>query len=351
MNHKEIPTSAENTVLFGHDAAEQSLLSQFHQQRLAHAWLITGPRGIGKATLAYRMARYILAHTSTIASERPKPDEMPGAEHPVFRRVMQGSHSDFLALRKPEDKTVISVDDARKLALLMNNTPAESTWRVVVVDSVDEMNTASANAILKVLEEPPVRAVIFLVSHAPGSLLPTIRSRCRTLPLHTLSEQDFGKALSHALPDIASQERQALFRLAEGSPGRALELHAADSVEIYAQMIVLLERFPAMDAGALYAFSDTFARKNADAAWRVLGELFRRLLGKIISAGGTGQVAAEEVTEGENAVILRLLDASPLDYWLDLWEKSAALWDKADHLHLERRQVVLNLFHELRQAA
>jgi DNA polymerase-3 subunit delta' len=194
VNPPAVPTPRQNPELFGHAAAERRLLDAWASGRLPHAWLICGPRGIGKATLAYRFARFLLkAGDATGGSGRPA-SLASDPQDPVFRRVAAGGHADLLTVERGWDKKrerrrgEIIVDDVRDVGAFLRLTPAEGGWRVVVVDSADEMNPNAANAILKVLEEPPRRAALLLVSHAPGRLLPTIRSRCCRLVLKPLAE-------------------------------------------------------------------------------------------------------------------------------------------------------------------
>jgi DNA polymerase-3 subunit delta' len=190
------PEPRANPILLGHEEAEATMLDALRAGRIHHAWLITGPDGVGKATLAYRFARRLLAG-------QPADDSLAlDPANPVFRRVAAASHADLLTVERAYDekrkrmKTQIAVDDVRKINGFMSLTPAEGGWRVVVVDGAEELNQNSANALLKVLEEPPPRAVLLLVCSAAGRLLPTIRSRCRRLRLAPLGDEPMGKLLS-----------------------------------------------------------------------------------------------------------------------------------------------------------
>src|SRR6188508_960158 len=188
------PPPWRNDRLVGHDAAERTMLAAQQAGKLHHAWLLTGPRGIGKATLAWRFARFVLAGQQG-GLFAAAPDTLDVAREAPGRSLVDArSHPDLFHLRRtlnPDTGRIraeIAVDDVRGLGEFMHMTPAMGDWRVAIVDSADEMNRNSANAVLKVLEEPPAKAVLLIVAHAPGSLLPTIRSRCRRLALHPLAD-------------------------------------------------------------------------------------------------------------------------------------------------------------------
>ncbi|MGB9368216.1 MAG: DNA polymerase III subunit delta', partial [Xanthobacteraceae bacterium] len=190
----DIPHPRQTLSLYGHFGAEQAFLESYRAGRVPHAWLIGGPRGIGKATLAYRMARFVFAYPSPQTAQNAASLALP-PDHPVVRRVAAQGHPDLLALERVADDKgkvpmFIPVDMVRRTIGFFGSTAGEGGWRVCIVDSADEMNAAGANALLKILEEPPSRCLLLVVSHAPGRLLPTIRSRCRHLALRALSAED-----------------------------------------------------------------------------------------------------------------------------------------------------------------
>ena len=227
-----------NDRLVGHDAAEKTLLAAQQGGRLHHAWLMTGPRGIGKATLAWRFAKFLLCGDSQGGLFGGAPDGLyVPADAPGRSLIDARSHPDLFHLRRTLNhdtgrmRAEISVDDVRDLGAFMHMTPAMGKWRVAIVDAADEMNRNAANAVLKVLEEPPPNAVLLIVAHAPGRLLPTIRSRCRRLAMQPLGHDTVMQLLGDYAPDIAQDEKAALANLAEGSIGRALELASAGSLD------------------------------------------------------------------------------------------------------------------------
>jgi DNA polymerase III subunit delta' len=216
-------------VLYGHEAAEARLLKAVQSERLHHAWLISGPRGIGKATLAFRFARYLAQPPA-----RWSPNTLAvSADSEVAHQLSAGAHPNIFVVQRAFDikakrlKTEISVDDSRAAISFVSMTSGTGGWRIVIVDSADDLNISSANALLKMIEEPPARSVVLIVCHNPGSLLRTIRSRCIHLPLEPLAEATVLQAV-RSLPEAAVTANDAAVRtavqLSQGRPGRALEL-------------------------------------------------------------------------------------------------------------------------------
>ncbi len=266
-----IPLPRETTVIFGHGEAERTLLEAYRSARLPHAWLISGPAGIGKATLAFRMARFVLAHPDPRASGVQAATSLAvDPHHPVVRTVAAQTHGDLLVLERTiNEKTNklrqdIQVENVRRTVTFFGSTPGGGGWRVAIVDAVDELNSAGANALLKVLEEPPQRALLLLVSHSAARVLPTIRSRCRLLALRPLPVDELARAAAAATgrnPDDA--DIVAAAAVAEGSVRRALALLDGDALELRSRIVALLDRLPAVDPGALHALGDRLAGTDA----------------------------------------------------------------------------------------
>jgi DNA polymerase-3 subunit delta' len=212
-------------VIVGQDKAVEQFASAWATRKLHHAWLLAGPKGVGKATFAHAGARRVLADAAGPPSDLPRletPDD-----HPMVRLVEAGSHPDMRWLERVENERGnlnrnIKVDQIRSLADLFDLSPAMSAWRVAVIDTVDELEPSGANALLKMLEEPPLNSLFFLVSHAPGRLLPTIRSRCRRLDFQALDDAAMTSILEEKAPETAAAERQRIISMSFGSAGRAL---------------------------------------------------------------------------------------------------------------------------------
>jgi DNA polymerase-3 subunit delta' len=349
-----VPAPRANPDLLGHERAERDLRRLFEAGRLPHAVLLTGPRGIGKATLAFRFARYVLAGGAAPASPLAEPAERAerglgvAPESGVFRRVASGGHADLLVVERAWDprrrrlRSEIVVEDTREIAAFLRLTAAEGGWRVVVVDGADEMNRNAANALLKILEEPPQRALLLLVAHSPGRLLPTIRSRCRRLSLPPLSAETVRLLLARYRPDLPAEGAEALTALADGSIGRALDLAAAGGVALYDEVLALLGRRGGIDPVALHGFADRIARSDAEEAYRAVEELLQQLLAELAASVARGN-AGRETARGGTA--LRPFAArAPAARWAELRERIGRDFARTDDLNLDRKQTLLGAF-------
>ena len=343
--------------LVGHAAAESTLLNAFNSGRMPHAWLIAGPRGIGKATLAFRFARFMLAQGVRGGGmfDGPASSLRISAENPVFARTASLGHADLLVIERAWDergsrwRSEITVDEVRRINAFYTMTAAEGGYRICIVDAADEMNANAANALLKVLEEPPPRSLLLLVAHAPGRLLPTIRSRCRVLRMQALPDADVGSVLRSGLPTQNEADLAALVLLAEGSPGRAMALGEQGGLELFHRMLALLASLPQLDVAGLHGLGDKLAR-GGPGAFRVFGDLIGWWLARLVRAIGAGRTAGEVVPD-EGAVMQRLSACRGLDQWIEVWENVTRLVARADSLSLDRKQVVLSVFSALERAA
>lgn len=265
-----LPHPRETAVLFGHAEAEQALLDAYRGGRIPHAWLI-GEAGIGKATLAYRMATFVLAHPNPAAPAVKNATSLAvPADRPVARRVAGQSHTDLLTLERIfNEKTgklfsSIRVDDVRRTVSFFGSTAGEGGWRIAIVDSVEELEKSGENALLKVLEEPPPRALLLLISHAPGRVLSTIRSRCRLLMLRPLAASNVARAAASVLDQGAdSADILAAAQAADGSVSRALMFLDGPTLELRQRIIALLDGLPHVDQRALHALGDKLGGVDA----------------------------------------------------------------------------------------
>jgi len=256
--------------LFGHTKAEAMLLSAYRSEKPPHAFLLVGPKGIGKATLAYRMARFVLAHPNPGASEvRAATSLAVDPDHPAARRMAAKAHPGLLVIeRTPNEKGVmrlqIAVDDVRRTITFFGTTAGEGGWRIAVVDAVDELNRFGANALLKVLEEPPARSLLLLVCHSPARVLPTLRSRCCVVNMRPLAQADVAAALAAAVGgQVDDADIHAAAAAGDGSVGRALEFLDEDMLSLRRHALAELDRLPALDANALHALGEALAGTDA----------------------------------------------------------------------------------------
>jgi DNA polymerase-3 subunit delta' len=333
-----IPHPRETTAFFGHGEAERTLLDAYRSGRIPHAWLIGGAQGIGKATLAYRMARFVLAHGDPALPKVQKAETLElDPAHPVTRHVAADTHGGLLTLeRTANDKgvmrTVISVEQTRETIAFFGSTAAVDGWRVCIVDTVDELNPNAANALLKVLEEPPRRSLFLLVSHAPARVLPTIQSRCRKLPLRPLATDDVVQAAAQAAqmsPDDASLREAA--DAAEGSVARALALIDGGALKLHQRTAALLDNLPQVDPRELHALGDA------------LGGTDRAALGAFVDS--IDRWIGERLRMGDaNANLPRLARLA------EVWEKIADAARETETYNLERKPLVFSVFGLLQEA-
>lgn len=319
------PRDAER--LEGVEAPAAEFQAALDRGRLHHAWLLTGPAGVGKASFAYRAAMRLLA---------AKPDERSGPlgaapDDPVVRMVRAQSHPDLLVLEREAGKKAIPVDEARRLPEFFAKAPAIARFRVAIIDSADDLNVNAANAVLKTLEEPSGRGVLFLVSHAPGRLLSTIKSRCRRLRFQEWPDERL-TAFVERQTGLSGADARRLAHMAHGAPGRTLSLIDQKALDVDALAGAILKRLPETDEAQIVNLTDGF--RGGEGAGRfalMLERLADRIRERTLETAGEGGAVPER--------------------WAEVWERLAKLPGEAEALNLDRTDAFWTVLADMRAAA
>ena len=332
-----VPHPREQTLLFGHMRVEAVLLDAYRSGRLPHAWIFGGREGIGKATLAWRFARFLAAHpepgTQAVAAATSL---FVPADDAMSRQIAVGASPNIVALRRewneeakpPKHYSVIRVDEVRAASRRFQLSAVGNGWRIAIVDTADDLNINAANALLKLIEEPPPRSLFILVSNQPGRLLPTIRSRCRRLQMEPLGVDD----LSATLTALDRAAEPALVGRARGSVAEALRLQEGTGGKFASEVEGLLRRGPVVDWRAVSALADRISPIRAEADWdSFVGLVFRFLDEEVHRRAGEG--------------------AARLAPLARVWEKFEAGVRTTEALNLDKRPLILSLFDELGTAA
>lgn len=346
------PHPRETRVLFGHAAQETAFLQAHASGRLHHAWMLTGPKGVGKATLAWRAARFLLATPSSDGGmfAPPPPASLDITDsHPVARRLLQlAEPRNFLLRRGPNEKEtalsqVISVEEVRKMKSFFALTAADGGHRTAIIDAVDEMNTAAANALLKLLEEPPPQVTLFLIAHQPARLLPTIRSRCRELRLAPLGPQELADALTQAGGEVAPEDRAPLAELSGGSVGEAFRLTNLDGLKLYTALTRLFASLPRLDRPQALALADLAGARGAAETFDLVVTLIDLLLARLARHGATGTLPPE-AAPGEAALLQRLSpDPAAARAWAELAQTLSARARRGKAVNLDPAALLMDM--------
>ena len=338
-----------NRRLVGQQQAEQTFLSAWQQGRCHHAWLVDGPRGVGKATLAYRIARFVLSQPPEFGQDslfsddpalsQPESLELPDTDDALFDMLATNSHQDFRLLHIPDGKTQISVEQIRDLKGFFNLT-ANAAYRVTLIDSADDLSIQAANALLKLLEEPPAYCLFLLVSHTPARLLPTLRSRCRRLQANRLSDPDMRTLMEALHADTPEDTIDTAIQLANGCPGLASQIIERDQVDLYKEMLECLAEPPASRFGAIDVLADRVSDRTifADFSWLLDQFLMRSI--RVKSMDTLFQPILEEEQSAWST-----LSTSPTADFIQLRDQIHALCTQAGPpANLDRKSLTHTIF-------
>ncbi len=338
----DFPHPREQSAFYGNADAEQRLLQSYARGRIHHAWILGGPSGIGKATLAYRFARFVLKYPPESVAQGNTPHDCHIAEEdPVFRRVAALGHSDLFVARRPYDqkakrlKRDLDAETIRKTSKFFTTTSGVGGWRVCIVDAADDMNRTAANALLKILEEPPDRCLFLLISHAPMRLLETIRSRCIRLDMHPLGQEDVMQVLRNSLGEDELPHGSGLddlLSLAQGRPGYALTLLRGEGLTIFSRLSSLFTTAKPLNPRTAGEFADFVGARGADENYATFCSILLDWL-----AGGVRSTATGSGSPGDHP----LFTGRDMAGLAEVWQKIAHSIDRTNALNLDRRQTVL----------
>lgn len=341
-----------NADLFGHETAEAQLLADFNAGRMPHAIILAGPAGIGKATLAYRLARFMLSQSDegdSLFGAPVAPETLAvDSKHAVFSRVASGGHADLLVIERAYDekkgklKKNISAEDARSIAPFLRKTAAEGGWRVVIVDGAEDLNPTSQNALLKILEEPPSKALLILTTTQPGAFLPTIRSRCRMVHLKPLEDATVEKLLLRSHPSLSLQEKSILLRIGAGSIGKAQQFYADDGITVYKSLLAVAQNMPQIDMVQVHEIADKLGRGSED-IFALTEEIMTGWCDHITRAAARGYAPAD-ILPGDSALFAVWQSSFAPGHFLQAGDKLRQLFSACVRFNLDKRQTIISAF-------
>lgn len=325
----------ENINLLGHDGALNFLAGKYAQNALHHAWLISGPRGIGKATFAFRFAEHLLRHP--ISSKAPHNFSIQ--DDTIHSQIAKGAHPNVMVLRRPWDqktkkfKTSISIEEVRKTIKFFGTSSGANAWRICIVDPADDLKASAANALLKILEEPPTRTIFFVLAHSPRGLLPTIRSRCQSLSLKPLEETSLNAVIQkQGITDGMNEiEKNQLTKLAKGSVRRAILLANSKAVNNFNEFIANVEK-KSPDFTSLHRLAGSISIVSKADEFQLFIDLIYDYL-------------SEQLHNP-----LNIEDKNKLLHLSQIWEKTISSVETMETWNMDKKQVILSLFDNMRAA-
>jgi DNA polymerase-3 subunit delta' len=339
----EIPHPAQTLSVIGHDHARTQLLEAYGSGRMHHAWLLIGEEGVGKATLAYQVAH-------TILSKGESRINRINANNPASRLIMAQTHPDLFVLSRPVDektgrqKDSIPVDDASKLGPFLGMTASQGCGRVAIIDEAHRLNRNGQNAILKMIEEPPTGTTMILTATTVGSLLPTIKSRCRMLKLDSLTDQQIEVICARMSVDLPSgEERSLLLKAARGSLGRALTLLETEILPLYKESLDILRAMPSIDLLRVHKLADAVSRKEESESYLVLTNLIVDAMREAVRCAALG-------IRDPAGLAQLLVPQGRLDKGLHIWESTAKTFETAETANLDRKLALINAFSYVSQS-
>ncbi len=347
----------ETAQAFGFDKHEAQLLGLIAANKMPHALIFAGPEGVGKATFAFRLARFLFKHgmidggQDSLFGDAPAlPDNFDvSIDDPIFRRVASGGHSDLMVAERQQDerksaalKKNLDADTIRKITPFLRMTASEGGWRVVIVDDAETMSLTAQDSLLKILEEPPPRSLLILITSRIGAFKPTIRSRCRVLTFTPPEESVFNDLVAKADPNLSKNDLALLYSLSNGSPGRALSLVEEGGIDMVQSVLGPLDDWPKLDGVKLHQLAENIGRFGNDNSWVVFQTLILWLLQSLVFARVQGSdTLPPSLRRSPFPQMLSSYDLLTLN---EFYDKARILIDQTNHANLDRRQAVLSIY-------
>lgn len=347
----------ESTLCLGHEQTEQTLLDLINSGAIPHAMIFSGTVGIGKSTMAFRLARYLLKNGTADSSQDSLFGDAPleatslnvSASDLIFSKIAAGGHPDLLTIERPVDakkgtqKNNLDVETARKVVPFLRMTSADGGWRVVIIDDADSMNRNAQNALLKILEEPPANTLLVLITHRLGAIIPTIRSRCRVLHFNPLNEETLAKLMEKEVGETLSPQEQHIINLmADGSMGIAQEIVETNGLETAATIFDIFNNWPDFNWINIHHLAESAGRQGQDAAFKNVETAFLKITETLAFAKGKGINALPAPLD--SAVFTKMLAHYSLEEWLKICENLKEHFRQARHANLDKKQAVLGAF-------
>jgi len=343
----------------GHAELERQILQYFNDGHMPHAMIFAGPEGIGKATFAFRVARFLLKHGKDAGEESggglfgealpaTKPENMDlSLDDVVFRQVASAGHPDLLTIERPFDEkkgrkqSTVPVEEARKVTPFLRRTASYGGWRVVIVDDADTMNRNSQNAILKILEEPPSQTLLILIAHRMGALIPTIRSRCRMVSFQPLSLENFSTLMKKEQAGLPDTDIRTLYGISGGSVGQGVRILNEGGLEVVAQAMILLSTWPKWDWPQIHHLADGLAQMGQDESFKTFQTVLLWIIEAMVRARAQGTKLPQIL---DNESLDRLMSHYNLAEWIEICDNLKAHFDTVEHSNLDKKQAVLGIF-------
>ena len=353
--------------LYGHEYQEQEFIDCYNSSKLHHSWLITGPKGIGKATLAWRIAKYVLIQPIKNIETNNLFDDLNGQNSPeldeqfknsIEARILAESEPRLTVIRRSFDekrktfRTSIRIDEIRRLSTFFSLSVSDGGSRVAIIDCADDLNVNASNALLKTLEEPPPNTVFLLISHNPESLLPTVKSRCRELRLKKLSKQHLFSALEQINVAIPENDNEIYSLLGGGSVGNSIRLLRYDGADIYRCILSFFNQLPNLDGFELEKFVATFLGTKNSGRLELLIELLNLAVARVSKSGVLGLSLADQILEDEKSIFQKLCPTPNIaKKWAELAQTQSKNLNHGLSVNLDPGSMILDTFFRIEDCA